>query len=133
MKKNQKIIAISVLLLIGLLGASIYFFTAKSSAPSNAISANVTNVIDVPNRAEDGYRAIVAKDSLGQEYTINTTGYLNTPLQPEERGEACVAVPDVKSGDTISFNLPRSESSEANQFDICHDRGQTEYFLKKSN
>ena len=95
---------------------------------SSHIVATVTNIIDKPNQSEDGYYEITAQDKAGHQYKINATGYLNTPLSPESRGQACVEVPKVKIGDTVSFNLPKSENG-AGTFDICYEKGLTGYYF----
>lgn len=100
----------------------------RTKVANNSILATVTNVVDRPNRAEDGYYGITAKDSKGYLYTIDATGYLNTPLSPEGNGEMCVDVPRVKTGDKISFNLPKA-TSQKDTFNICYKKNLTGYYF----
>jgi len=128
MKKNKKTILISALALVLIIGLLFYLILQKTRVANNEISATVTNVIDRPNQAEDGYYGITANDSNGRSYSINATGYLNTPLSPESNGEACLDVPRVKIGNRITFNLPKAEGQK-DTFDICYKKNQSGYYF----
>lgn len=91
-------------------------------------TAEVTKIIDKPNRAEDGYYGIYAKDlRTSQNYLINATGYLNNPAPPSYFGEECVYIPKINIGQKIQFSLP-SVSKDSDQssvdeiFTICYKK-----------
>lgn len=89
----------------------------------------MTNIIQKPNQAEDGYYGIELRDSSGQKYTIDATGYLNNPVGPDYFGEACVDVPDLKIGQEIEFNLPQSQYA-SKTYNICFKKGSGDYFIR---
>lgn len=128
MKKNQKAILTSTLALVFIIGLIVFLILQKTRVANNEISATVTNVIDRPNRVEDGYYGITAIDSNGRSYSINATGYLNTPLSPESNGETCVDVPKLKNGEKIAFNLPKAEVQK-DTFDICYKKNLSGYYF----
>jgi len=128
MKKNQKAILLSTVALILIIGLVVIIALHKTRVANNAISATVTNVVDKPNHSEDGYYGITAKNSNGRSYSINATGYLNTPLSPESNGETCADVPKVNIGDKISFNLPKVEG-QTDTFDICYKKNLSGYYF----
>ncbi|CAN5177636.1 hypothetical protein BH11PAT1_BH11PAT1_2950 [soil metagenome] len=67
----------------------------------------VTKVISRPNMVEDGFYGIYVTDlKTKQEYLINATGYMNTPIPPSERGERCLTITNVSVGQKVQFNLP---------------------------
>jgi hypothetical protein len=128
MKKNKKTYLLSALVLLFIFGLIILLISNKTKVADDRISATVTNVLDKPNIAEDGYYGITAIDKYGRSYTINATGYLNTPLSPESNNEICVDVPNVKNGDKISFNLPEAEG-QSNTFATCYKKNITGYYF----
>lgn len=121
MKIDKTQVAVWALVVLVLIGIGAFVRLKKYPLTENTISAKVINVVDKPNMAEDGYYGITVQTSDGQVHTIDATGYLNTPLMPAQRGEACVDVPKVRVGDNITFNLPEAEG-RANTFVICHDK-----------
>jgi hypothetical protein len=129
MSKRNKKIVILILVTVIALGALSILLLNKQKVPSNLVEGRVTKVVNRPNRAEDGYYGITVQDDLGKDYTINATGYLNTPAPPDQFGEACVDIPSVKVGDSVEFNLPKVEN-QSNVFDICYKKNQTGYFFK---
>ena len=129
MKKNQKIITLFALILIVAFGLIVFMVLNRTRVADNGISATITDVVDRPNQAEDGYYGITAQDNNGRRYSINATGYLNTPLLPEGNGETCANIPKVKIGDRISFNLPKGEGQD-NTFDICYKKSLTGYYFR---
>jgi hypothetical protein len=126
-RKDKKLLAaIIILVLILALGYGAYL--SKRGSGPGSIEATVSNIADRPNVAEDGFHLIYAKDSAGTKYTINATGYLNTPAQPDQFGEGCVNVPKLYVGDNIEFKLPKAETGD-NTFDICYKKGSGDYFI----
>ena len=126
---HKKILLILCVILVISVGVVLFFNLGRTTVNDNKITATVTAVIDSPNVAENGYYGITIKDDRGQEYTIDATGYLNTPQTPDSQGEACVRVPKVKIGDKITFNLPQSESQDKT-FDICYKNNLSGYYFK---
>jgi hypothetical protein len=127
---NDKNIVISLIaILILIVGFLIFSSVRKNDVDNGKISATVTRVIDKPNRAEDGYYGITVKTTNGQEYTINATGYLNTPISPDSQGESCVDVPKVQVGDNVTFNLPRANDQDTT-FDTCYKKSLSGYYFK---
>ena len=118
-------IVIQTCVLLIVLAALAAFYLSRPN--SEVITATVTNVIQRPNVAEDGYYGIDLKDSLKREYHINASGYMNTPLSPNERNEECVTVPVVKIGDKVEFRLPKGEGND--NYDICYSVIKTGYFF----
>jgi hypothetical protein len=110
------------------LGVLAFMTPRDTENTHNAISGIVVNVIDRPNLAEDGYYGITVQDATGKQYTIDATGYLNTPLTPESRGEACVHVPKLNVDDQVSFKLPKIVGQDAT-YGICHDKSLTHYYF----
>jgi hypothetical protein len=127
--KRQHLIAI--LACLGLLGAASawLYLHGDSRVGDQAIHGTVTEVTNRPNRAEDGYYAFKVQDGAGHVYTVDATGYLNTPLAPESRGEACVVVPPVKVGDKVTFNLPPFDGW-ADAFGICYKQSLVGYYFR---
>ncbi len=126
MNKKNKILITSLAVLVVIIGC--YLLFKKTPVLNTKISGTVSSVVDKPNQAEDGYYGFDVTSSSGQKYTINATGYLNTPLSPESVGEACIQVPKVKNGDKVEFNLPKSPD-QANTFVICYKKDMTGYFF----
>lgn len=129
MSKRNKKIVILISILVVALGALSLLLLNKQKAPNNLVKGRVTNVINRPNQAEDGYYGITVQDDSGKDYTIDATGYLNTPAPPDQFGAVCVDIPSVKVGDLVEFNLPKAEN-QSNAFDICYKKNQTGYFFK---
>jgi hypothetical protein len=128
MKQKQIILIIGfVVILIVVIAGFLYLY--KTSATENVISGIVTSVTNKPNLAEDGYYGFDVKDNSGHNYTINATGYMNIPKSPGERGEKCVDIPVVKTGDKVEFNLPKAEN-QVDTFDICYEKNLTGYYFK---
>lgn len=128
LKKNKKQLFISLAAVVLVLGALAFMTPRGTDSSNNKVSGIVVNVIDRPNLAEDGYYGITLQDAAGKQYTIDATGYLNTPLTPESRGEACVQVPKVNVDDRVSFALPKIVGQDAT-FGICHDKSLTHYYF----
>lgn len=127
---KRKLITVIAVLVISLAVVAVGFlYFYKFSATENVISGTVTSVTNKPNLAEDGYYGFDVKDNSGHNYAIDATGYLNTPREPDERGEKCVDIPVVKTGDKVEFNLPKAEN-QADTFDICYEKNLTGYYFK---
>ena len=128
MKQKRIILIIGFVVILTVVIAG-FLYLYKTSSTENVIVGTVTSVTNKPNLAEDGYYGFEVKDNSGNKYTINATGYMNIPRLPGERGEKCVDVPMVKTGDKVEFNLPKAES-QANTFDICYEKSLTGYYFK---
>jgi len=127
---KRKLITVIAVLVISLAVVAVGFlYFYKFSATENVISGTVTSVTNKPNLAEDGYYGFDIKDNSGNNYTINATGYMNTPRTPDERGEKCIDIPVVKTGDRVEFSLPKAEN-QADTFDICYEKNLTGYYFK---
>ncbi len=128
--KSKKLLLILVAAIATLvLGLLIAILLHRGKTTNHGLSATVVSVINKPNQAEDGYYGIIAQDATGRKYTINATGYLNTPVSHDSRGQDCVGVPKVKVGDKVSFNLPKVEN-QTNADDTCYKKGLTGcYFM----
>lgn len=131
MNKRYKKVILLVIILATALGALVFLYLNKQKVPNNALEGKVTNVVSRPNQAEDGYYGITVQDDSGNNYTINATGYLNTPASPDQFGEACVDVPKVNVGDSVQFNLPKTKN-QPNTYGICYKKNQTGYFFKQT-
>lgn len=118
-----------IVILVLVAGFLIFSSMHKNGVDDDKISATVTKVIDRPNQAEDGYYGITVRATDGQEYTINATGYLNTPLSPDSQGEACVEVPKVQVGDNVTFNLPKADDQNST-FKTCYKESLSGYYFK---
>lgn len=129
MSKDKKLIIILLVLESIVVIFAIFMNHKEASVVNDEISGKVTKVIDRPNRAEDGYYEITVNADGGEEYTINATGYLNTPLPPDSLGEDCVDVPKVQVGDSVTFNLPKSKNQDTT-FDICYKKSLSGYYFK---
>lgn len=127
-KKALKVAIVAVIALFGALAILIHKTDNKAlNVPNNKIIGVVTKVVNIPNQSEDGYYGIVVKaDSM--TYTIDATGYLNTPASPDQFGETCVEVPTIKVGDSVEFNLPKSVSQQGT-YDICYKKNLSGYFI----
>jgi len=126
--RNIKIIALIFGVVIIVLFVVPYI--NKSAVSSQTVTGTVSSVVNRPNRAEDGYYGIELADKSGQKYTINATGYLNTPASPDQSGEACIEVPQIKVGDKVEFNLPKSQDQQ-DTYNICYKKNLTGYYLKQ--
>lgn len=124
-QKKTVLIVIIIILALSILG---FLYLHKTSVPTNSITGTVTSVTNRPNQAEDGYYVFDIQTSSGQKYSVNATGYLNTPLSPDSRGEDCVGIPKVKVGDKVAFNLPKAQN-QTNLFDTCYKQGLTGYYF----
>jgi hypothetical protein len=125
-KKSLTLTLVFIILGLGTLGFLHYH---KASVPKGSVTGTVTSVIDRPNQAEDGYYSFDLKSKSGQQYTVNATAYLNTPVSPDSSGEDCVGIPKVKVGDKVEFNLPKSQN-QPNLFDTCYKQGLAGYYFK---
>lgn len=126
MTKKKQIIIVGLVIVVASIAIAVTF--KNSGSPENATSGTVVNVIDRQNVAENGYYGMTVKTLDGKEYTINATGYLNTPLTPESNNEVCVNVPKVKLGDKVTFNLPINYSHETD-FEICYENTITGFYF----
>jgi len=129
MNKNIKIIAV-ILGAIIIIVLFVVLLFKKTTVSSQKVTGTVNKVINRPNQAEDGYYGIEVADTSGQKYTINATGYLNTPASPDQFGEACVEVPQIKVGDKVEFNLPETQDQQ-DTYSICYQKNLTGYYLKQ--
>ena len=118
----------TTLLIAGLFSA--YYFN-QQKIPNDTVQGQVTNVVHRPNRAEDGYYGITVHVNSGDTYTIDATGYLNTPTSSDRFGKTCVYVPKVKVGDSVEFNLPKAQVQH-NTYDICYKKNKMGYFFKQT-
>lgn len=119
-----------VALLIVFAAVVTYIFLDQRRAKSAEISGTVTSVQSRPNIAEDGYYAVQVTDAEGVTYTVNATGYMNTPLTPDDNDQTCVEVPrDVEQGDRVTFRLPEQEDGRQ-IYEICHPSSHFGYYFR---
>ncbi|HVX23754.1 MAG TPA: hypothetical protein VG992_00165 [Candidatus Saccharimonadales bacterium] len=121
---------LAVLVMLVLVIGTLVYLSQRGNVADHTVTATVTNVTNKPNQAEDGYYGITAQDSSGHVHTIDATGYLNTPFTPDEQGQACVDVPKVRVGDTISFNLPAQGDPADDDYVICYPKAQSGYYFR---
>ena len=126
--RTTKLITLA-LIVIAAGGAYTLYLIKGTSQP---ISGTVTGVVDKPNRVEDGYRALTVQTAGGKQFTVDYTGYLDTPLSPQSQGQACIGMPSVAAGDKVSFNLPK-DKYRPDTFDICYKVGAHGYYFRIDN
>jgi hypothetical protein len=126
-QKNIKFIALLFGVVIIVLIVALQF--KRSTVSTQIVIGTVTSVVNKPNLTEDGYYGIELADKSGQKYTIDATGYLNTPASANQFGEVCIEVPLIKVGDKVEFNLPKSQDQQ-NTYNICYKKSLTGYYLK---
>jgi hypothetical protein len=121
------------LIVICLIGLAVH----SRHKSSEGITGRITEEVSRPNRAEDGYHGYKVVDNEGNNYDINATGYLNTPLPPSDNGEECVDTPEAHTGDRIRFNLPEAKAggsdsdSGTKYYQVCFKKGEKGYFFDK--
>ncbi len=129
MKVSRRKTFIIFLLLVSI-GLIVIINFKKTKVYDHKIKATVIEVVQKPNESEDGYYKITVKNTNNQIYIIDATGYLNTPASPDQFGESCVQIPQVKVGDKVSFNLPKSKTQQIS-FDICYKKNLTGYYFER--
>jgi hypothetical protein len=134
-KKDKRFIFIALTVItITVIILAMALLAGKAKAPShvvdNTVSGTVTEVTDKPNRAEDGYYGFTIKLADGLQAQLDATGYLNTPMSPEDQHEKCVSVPKVAVGDTVEFNLPVVFGIAGPMYSICYPEDMTGYYFK---
>jgi|GEM_PF-5960904 len=116
------IAALTIVISILLLGF-IYF---QHNNP-NAITGEVTEAVFRENIAENGSRTLNVKDSSGKSSKIHATGFMNTPIPPEQAGEECIDIPSVSVGDTVTFHLPQARH-DSDGFEICYKQSEADFY-----
>ncbi|MEO8105266.1 MAG: hypothetical protein ABI602_02925 [Candidatus Saccharibacteria bacterium] len=134
MKKSKSSKKFAIILLLALSMLGIYYLIYglyHSNGNGDSTSARVTEVIDRPNFAEDGYYGFEVIDSNGKNYSIDADPYLDVAPNfsrqtTEEVNRECLDVPKLRVNDEIEFNLP----SNGDHLTVCFEKGTGHYFLR---
>lgn len=127
--KRKKIVPAIVIISILAAGIIGLLYFRKTTVAKNTITGTVKSVTNRPNVAENGYYGFEVQDNSGRKYTVDATGYLNTPVPPDRFGVECVEVPKVKVGNKVEFNLPKSEGQQ-DTFNNCYKENVRGYYFK---
>lgn len=103
----------------------------KVGESTGELTGTVTNVLYRPNQVEDGFYALEVTAEDGSVQFINATGYLNTPLLPEDNGEACVAMPTAEEveGAEVRYRLPQGTGADGGRAVTCYPLSSSEDFF----